>query len=439
MRILIVDDSPLICRQINEIINSMEMNWEIWMVDTGEKAIELIDKNDIDIVFLDIVLPGISGFDVLKFVRRIKEYGDVYVIVMTSLDDDEVIKESFSLGANDFIRKPINQVELTYRLRAAVRLRNYQYLYKSALNDLQEKNKELIELTKKLKETQDVLIQNEKMSAIGQLAAGIAHEINNPLGFVITNIETLGKYIEKFKKIIEEYDKVSKSICSDNQIDMEGVIENCKRISELKKQLKFDFMVEDIDQLLDETMDGLRRVSHIVQSLKRFARSGLDGQASYEDLNDIIEETLLIARNELKYDIEVIKEYGEIRQIYCNRGEIGQVILNILINAAQAIKSQPNRTQKSHIWIKTWEDSDFVYCSIKDDGPGIKRIYLNKIFEPFFTTKDVGKGTGLGLSISYDIIVNKHGGDIWAESEEGSGATFVFKLPIRSKLLENQI
>ncbi|WP_272508297.1 response regulator [Caldicellulosiruptor naganoensis] len=157
---------------------------------------------------MDIVLPGVSGFDVLKFIRRTKEYGDIYVIVMTSLDDDEVIKESFSLGANDFIRKPINQIELTSRLRAAVRLRNYQYLYKSALNDLQEKNKELIELTKKLKETQDVLIQNEKMSAIGQLAAGIAHEINNPLGFVITNMGTLGKYIEKFKKLIEEYDKV---------------------------------------------------------------------------------------------------------------------------------------------------------------------------------------------------------------------------------------
>ncbi|WAM32161.1 sensor histidine kinase [Caldicellulosiruptor naganoensis] len=220
---------------------------------------------------------------------------------------------------------------------------------------------------------------------------------------------------------------------------MEGVIENCRRISEFKKQFKFDFIIEDVDQLLSETMDGLRRVAHIVQTLKKFVRSGLDGQASYEDLNDIIEETLLIARNELKYDIEVIKEYGEIRQIYCNRGEIGQVILNILINAAQAIKSQPNRTQKGHIWIKTWEDSDFVYCSIKDDGPGIKKIYLKKIFEPFFTTKDVGKGTGLGLSISYDIIVNKHGGDIWAESEEGHGATFVFELPIKSKLLENQI
>ncbi len=409
MRILIVDDSPLICRQINEIINSMEMNWEIWTVDTGEKAIELIDKNDIDIVFLDIVLPGISGFDVLKFVRRTKEYGDIYVIVMTSLDDDEVIKESFSLGANDFIRKPINQVELTYRLRAAVRLRNYQYLYKSALNDLQEKNKELIELTKKLKETQDVLIQNEKMSAIGQLAAGIAHEINNPLGFVITNIETLGKYIEKFKKLIEEYDKVSKNICNGNQIDMEGIIENCKKIGEFKRQLKFDFIMEDIDQLLSETMDGLRRVAHIVQTLKRFARSGLDGQASYEDLNDIIEETLLIARNELKYDIEVIKEYGEIRQIYCNRGEIGQVILNILINAAQAIKSQPNRTQKGHIWIKTWEDSDFVYCSIKDDGPGIKRIYLKKILNPSLPQRMLEKGQGLGLASHMTLLLTNMG------------------------------
>lgn len=144
MRILIVDDSQFICNQIKDIINSMEMNWEIWETDTGEKAIDLISENDIDIVFLDIVLPGIDGFDVLKFIRRVKEYGDVFVIVMTSLDNDEVIKESFSIGANDFIRKPINQVELTYRLRAAVRLRNYQYLYKSALDDLHEKNRQLM-------------------------------------------------------------------------------------------------------------------------------------------------------------------------------------------------------------------------------------------------------------------------------------------------------
>lgn len=361
---------------------------------------------------------------------------EIYIIVMTSINKDNILREAFDSGANDFIRKPFDENELISRLKAAFRLRSYQYLYKTTLQNLQEKNKELATIANKLKETQDYLIHSEKMSAIGQIAAGIAHEINNPLGFISTNFETLYKYSKKMVEVISSINDIIKSVTNFNNIDCEKMKDDISNLSQLIHKNKIDYIISDIDDLFAESQEGIERVTRIVQSLRRFARSGHDSNFTYEDINDIIDETLIIAKNEIKYKIDIIKEYDKLPQVYCNRGEIGQVVLNIIINAVQAIKSQ-NKDERGHIIIKTWYDEENVYFSIKDDGPGIKRVYLSKIFEPFFTTKEVGQGTGLGLSISYDIIVNKHKGNIKVFSEEGNGAEFIVNIPRNNEISDN--
>lgn len=265
-----------------------------------------------------------------------------------------------------------------------------------------------------LKATQSQILQSEKMAAIGQLAAGVAHEINNPIGFVTSNVRTLGRYVEKLTGHIEKQEE----IISEFAAEQAGEI-----ITQLRKKSKLDVILEDLDDMQSESLDGLARVSKIVKNLKSFSRVD-QAEFSKVDLNECFESTLNIVWNELKYTATVEKDLTPLPVVPCYPQELNQVFLNLLVNAGHAIG------EKGVISIHSWQEEDLVCISVSDNGCGIPEENLERLFEPFFTTKEVGKGTGLGLSISYDII-QKHGGEIQVDSKVGQGTTFTIRLPLQ--------
>ena len=291
------------------------------------------------------------------------------------------------------------------------------------LNDqLHRKTKELEKACQDLKTAHSRMLQQEKMASIGQLAAGIAHEINNPLAFIISNLGALGRYskaVAEFLCAQTEAIQNSSATLSDTG---KGMLAQFNR---LREDADIDFILEDIDQIVTESLDGSERMKQIVENLKRFAR--LD-EERYElaDINQGLQSTLNIVWNELKYKATVKKSYGDIPETMCNLGQLNQVFMNLLVNAAQAIE------QQGQIDIETHQQGNAIIVEIADTGCGIPIDKLNRIFEPFFTTKAVGKGTGLGLSIAYDIV-EKHGGEIAVQSQPGHGTRFTLSLPIRAQ------
>lgn len=280
------------------------------------------------------------------------------------------------------------------------------------LQDIITENESLKTTVHQLQETQQQLIRSEKLASIGRLSAGIAHEINNPVGFVSSNSTSLLGYISRIKEILKMY-----------RMGMKKEV-----IDKREKQLKIEFILEDIDKLLMENIEGLARITNIVSNLKKFSREDQADEFVNSDINDGIRSVLILVKNETKYYADIMTDFGDIGQVQCNISELNQIFLNIIINSVQAIKEQ-GRSGKGMITIKTWKDPDWAYISIADDGPGIPIEIRDKIFDPFFTTKPVGTGTGLGLSISYEIVVNKHKGDIQVSSEPGAGAIFTIKIP----------
>lgn len=292
----------------------------------------------------------------------------------------------------------------------------------------------LEEANGELKETQSQLVQSEKMASIGQLAAGVAHEMNTPVGFVTSNFKTLEGYVTKFKSLLELYDKLVGRIDDSEKTEL---LDKANAISKSRDDMKIDFILEDLQGLFDDSREGLDRVTNIVQNLRDFSRIDQAEEFDEYDLNAGIEATLVVAGNEIKYDADVKTDFSKMPHIYCNASQINQVFLNVLVNAAQAIKSK-EREDKGTITIRTYATDDQAVCEISDDGTGIDPENLPRVFDPFFTTKPVGSGTGLGLSVSYDIIVSKHKGELLADSTVGEGTTFTIKLPIKAAIQKKE-
>lgn len=270
------------------------------------------------------------------------------------------------------------------------------------------------QLIQRLREAHDQLLQSEKMASIGQLAAGIAHEINNPIGFVNSNMGAMEKYVATLMSVIDSYKRAILEVAPGSPL--------IAKINAIDKYADLGFLKDDIADLLRESTDGLKRVKEIVQALKDFSHVG-ESDWNFADLHAGLDSTLNIINNEIKYKATVEKHYGTLPDVKCLASQLNQVFMNLLVNAAHAIQ------ERGVITISTGVDGDWVWVAIKDNGTGIKPENMNRIFEPFFTTKPVGSGTGLGLSLSYSIV-NKHGGRIEVDSKLGVGTTFTVRLPI---------
>jgi signal transduction histidine kinase len=278
---------------------------------------------------------------------------------------------------------------------------------RAALKALGSKQAEQDQLLRKLETANSQLLQSEKMAAIGQLAAGVAHEINNPIGYVFSNLKTLDGYVRDLLKIADA-------------VDAAGDLDELRQ---LKRQLEYDYIRGDVAALINESEDGIDRVTRIISALKDFSHIEED-EFRPADLHRGLDTTLNVVNNELKYKAEVIKEYGELPEVECILSQINQVVMNLLVNAAHAI------AQFGRITLRTGCDNDWAWIEVEDNGKGIDPKLLNRIFEPFFTTKPVGKGTGLGLALSYNIV-QKHSGSIEVHSEPDVGTRFRINLPLR--------
>ncbi|MGJ3494223.1 C4-dicarboxylate transport sensor protein DctB [Piscirickettsia salmonis] len=310
-----------------------------------------------------------------------------------------------------------------------VRVKNLVEERTEQLNELNSKltvlNEELdqkvMERSQKLKENQEQLIQSEKLASIGQLAAGVAHEINNPIGYIMNNIEIMGEYLDSIKAITQQAKACSKTLAS-NDIQIKN--DQLQQLKNTLEQEDINYVIDDTEKIIEQSLEGAEKVKNIVLSLKSFAHSDTDNKEEF-DLNHCIEQALTITQNELKYKCKIIKNLSPLNPLLGYSSQIGQVIMNLLINAAHAIK------ESGTITITTQQIAGFNKLTIEDDGHGIHKEHLAKLFDPFFTTKSVGEGTGLGLSIS-DGIIKKHQGSINVESTVDQGTAFTIHLPNHS-------
>lgn len=340
-----------------------------------------------------------------RFFAKIRENGYV--------DDYEIIirrpggEEAFCVENAHAIRDPAgNVVEVQGIVRDITeRVKSERELWKT--------NLELVEANLAIKRTQNLVIQQEKLASIGYLAAGIAHEINNPLGFLKSNHEFFAQF---FRNVRSAWD--------------EAVLLHREELAAIAKRGDLEYFFSETEALLEESATGYRRIMEIVKSLKDYARAGETMRFSPYDLNKGLDSALVVAWNKIKYVAEVEKDYGELPSIEADGGSVNQVLLNILVNASEAIEGE-KRAEKGRIILRTRAEGDHVVCTVADDGPGVPEGLRLRIFDPFFTTKEPGKGTGLGLSISYDIVVNRHGGTLLVGPSSSGGALFTITLPIK--------
>lgn len=416
--ILIVDDEQinvaLFSAQLKDVFSS------ILTASSGEEALRVIETQQPDIILLDVMMPGMSGFEVATKLKADSRTRHIPIIIVTALTDSASCLKALECGAEEFLTKPVQRAELLMRARNLLKLKKYQDFLARHGADLEE---QLAVGSLQLSQAQEKLVQSDKLASIGQLAAGVAHEINNPIGFVKSNVGSLKVYIDDILEVLRCYEAIEPLLPAD--------ADPVRQLQQAKAAADLAFVRDDIQHLIAQSQEGIARVAKIIQDLKNFARSDTNPAWVSADLRGCLDSALNIATNEIKYRADVVREYGELPEIECIPSQLAQVFLNILVNAAQAVGDTGKR---GTITVRSGcNAADKVWIEVQDTGCGMTAEQARRVFEPFYTTKPVGVGTGLGLSISYGIVAT-HGGSIEVASEPGQGTRFRVTLPVRQSV-----
>ena len=406
-RVLVVDDEESVRNLYASYLNE---TYSCATAGDAQAALELMATEEFALVLSDIQMPGLSGTELVR--KIVERYPDTAVIMISGVDRTQRVIDAIRVGASDYLVKPCDLDVLSLCVERALERRALLRNARRYKRDLEERNLELARQKAELVRLQAQIVQAEKMASLGLLAAGVAHELNNPAGFICGNVDVLKDYLGRLAKCLRAYDEVSLTA------------EDAARVAALKEQVDYENIMSDLESTLSDTYVGAERIRDVVQNLRLFSRLD-EGEIKRVDLHEGLEATIrLLSRYFKPGRITVTRDYGDLPPLNCYAAQLNQVWMNLLVNAAQAIGDDEGTVQ-----IQSRCDGDRVTISISDTGKGIAEENLKKIFDPFFTTKPIGEGTGLGLSITHGIIVQHHG-TINIESAAGKGTTFVITLPI---------
>ncbi|WP_447794022.1 MULTISPECIES: ATP-binding protein [Pseudomonas] len=455
-RILLIDDTPSIHEDFRKIltptsaqhaeldemeaalfgseVKSTNLLFELDSAYGGQeglgKLIQALQENrPYALAFVDMRMP--EGWDGAQTIEHLwQEDPQLQVVVCTAYSDyswDELLERLHAHDRLLILKKPFDNIEVQQMAntlltkwemteRASIQMSHLEHLVDQRTDQFKQASEALQREIDERKQLESQLVQSEKLASLGQLAAGVAHEINNPIGFISSNLGALDGYFKQLQEMLDAYRE------AENAIGSSEVIE---RLGQLRERVELDFLREDIPLLIKESKEGIGRVGRIVKDLKDFSRVDSNQEWQWTNLQQGIESTLNIVANELKYKADVVKEFQQLPDIECLPSQINQVIMNLIVNASQAMGPE-----RGVITLRTGLEGETVSIEVADTGIGIEPDNLQKIFDPFYTTKPVGQGTGLGLSLSYGIV-KKHQGDISVRSEVGVGSTFRVELPVR--------
>ncbi|MFH7027744.1 MAG: response regulator [Heteroscytonema crispum UTEX LB 1556] len=420
--ILVVDDTPDNLRLLSAMLTAQ--GYEVRKALNGKMALTACHMVLPDLILLDINMPGMDGYEVCKQLKADQKTNGVPVIFISALDDVLDKVKAFDVGGVDYITKPFHGAEVVLRIENQINLRLLQI-------QLQEKNLLLQQALDDLKTAQVKQIQNEKMVALGQLVAGIAHEVNNPISFIYGNLQYAGQYVEDLVNIIDVYQQEYPN--------------PTLKVQQIVKDIDLNFVINDLQKLMDAMYRGADRIRQIVLALQNFSRHD-EALMKQVNIHEGIDSTLVMLQHRLRETahrpaIAVVKEYGSLPLVACYASELNQVFMHLLNNAIDALDRSSvishlslvdDKAQMNAPFIRIRTEGRFnsIKIAIADNGLGIDESTRSRLFDPFFTTKPVGKGSGLGLSISYQIVVQKHRGNITCCSEPGGGAEFAIEIPI---------
>ena len=424
--ILVVDDTPANLEVVAEVLG--DAGFEVAIATDGERAIKQAIISQPDLILLDVMMPGIDGFETCSRLKASSLTHDIPVIFMTALADTTDKVRGFNLGAVDYVTKPFQEAELLARVTTQLKLR---HLHQTLEQQVEQRTAELQKALQQVQQSQVQLVQSEKMAVLGQLVAGVAHEINNPVNFIHGNLTHVQAYTEDLLAFVQ--------LCQQHSDNAAPELQNAAA------DLDLEFIQEDLPKTLASMKMGTQRICEIVRSLRNFSRLD-EAECKAVDIHEGINSTLLILQHRFKStpehpEIQIIREYGQLPLVECYAGSLNQVFMNILANAIDALEElsakrnyQEKQSNPSQIRIRTTAiDNQWVQVAIADNGSGIPQEIQQRIFDPFFTTKPAGKGTGMGMSISYQIVTEKHQGKLTCLSTP-EGTELMIQIPISSSL-----